>query len=175
MSKQKIIILNGTSSAGKTSVAKNLIEQAPITLNYVQWDSFFQSNLEGSNLLSLQDYEKNFLALAFRQHASQILKNGQNVLMDVVCVPAQNFQDLAYTFNDHALTTVRLKASIEVLKIRENERYKTDRRIIGMAKEQYHAMYNLENHTPYNLELNSDEMTPNELSSAILGHLRLQN
>ena len=164
MNKQ-IIILNGTSSAGKTSVAKYISDQTDQQFYHLQWDTF---------LKTLPDDKKD-LSVLFRQAAHDILNKGQDVIMDVVCVPAQTFDDLVASFSKHATTTIQLKASPEVLKEREQTRFGTDEeRTIGMAGKQYDTMYNQENHSPYDLEFDSGSMSTQEMGDIIMDHIKLK-
>ena len=167
--KPQIVIINGTSSAGKSSTAEYICKNTEDNFLHFQWDTFLKQLPENTTLTSEETKD---LSTAFRKAACEHLSNGQSLILDVVCVPGEVFKELVDTFSLHNPITVRIKASPDTLKEREIER--GDRKT-GLALSQHNAMYEIEQHPEYDLELDSTSTSVEELGQAIMNQLPTHN
>lgn len=125
-----VIVLNGTSSAGKSSIAKALkkefLAQDNLFLHFQMdtiWD-MLPEGVKGSRL-------ENKVPIIFGS-AKALTDNGHNVVMDIVC-PAGPIDTIKDKFNNCNVVLVGVYANIETLKQREIERGNRD---IGLAESQ---------------------------------------
>ncbi len=164
--KPTLIILNGTSSAGKSSVANYIVSKKSYKFTCLSWDDFTELIPENERKT---DEHKRKLTVLYRKPAYKLLENAQNVIMDIVCIPSKTFKELVSDFSAYNVITVRLKASTETLAIREVKR--EEDRLKGMAAEQFYTMYSQEQHPPYDLEFDSEVLSSEEIGDIILQNL----
>jgi chloramphenicol 3-O phosphotransferase len=80
----KIILFNGTSSAGKSSLAEVMVEQSTNKYVVVSFDDFHRTYREKRRMARLiGDQHRDFL-LAFYRHAKEQSDAGTNVIIDTV-------------------------------------------------------------------------------------------
>ena len=80
----KIIILKGTSSSGKTSIAKALQKQLDEAYLHFQMDAFWDMVPEDMEANS-QNFPK--LRYAVIDSAKSLAENGHNLIMDITLMP----------------------------------------------------------------------------------------
>lgn len=167
--KNKLIVINGTSCAGKSSVARRLVDRMGKCFVHFTWDSFLE-RLPSNKLIT--DEEKKDLFQCFVKEVRTQLDNGQGLILDIVCVPASTFQRLLDSLQDYDPFTVRIRASVDVLKDRESKR--KDRRN-GQAEEQHIEMYSKQLHPKYDLEVNSTHLDIDGVTQIITNKIRKNN
>ncbi len=165
----QVIHINGTSSSGKTAIAKALQEKL-LPLIYLNFsiDSVLYA-LPGSALkrmISGQDIsDLNYPALAESYYvaAAALVKHGNRVILDdAICDSAlANF--FIQSVKGFDVLKIGVHCQLDVLKLREKAR---GDRNIGEAEWQFTRVHG---HFPYDFELDSTHMTPAELADKILG------
>ena len=134
MSKSKIIILNGTSSAGKTSIAKQLQKQMHDCYLHFQMDAFWDMVPE-----HIEANSDNFphLKEAIIESAYALAQKGHNLIIDIVFMPEQ-LKSLKEKLKECETLTFAITASLEVIEQREQQR--PDRNN-GLARSQYNEIH----------------------------------
>ena len=166
--KPQIIIMNGTSSAGKSSAAIYIRDNIDDSFLHFQWDDFLKALPDNKKAT---DEDKKKLPALFQKAANEYLSNDQSLILDIVCVPGKTFEELVDTFSEYDPLTVRIRATPDILNEREKER---GDRHIGLANEQHRIMYEggeKEKHPEYGLELDSSQLSPEQLARAIIHKL----
>ena len=156
--KSRIIILNGTSSAGKTSIAKELQARLDGVYLHFKMDVFWYmvpSDIEANS----ENFPK--LKQAIIQSAEALAANGHNLIIDIVTMPEQ-LAMLRETLSDYDLHTIGVKSDLAVTERRELAR--GDRKI-GLARSQ-HA--DIHNGTVYDYEVDTSYITAAEAACAII-------
>lgn len=179
MTKGIIVFMNGTSSAGKTSIAKALLKQTEIPFQHISVDDFFH-NYDNFIDKKYPDFEP---ATEVDQHTvSQIIfdpiislcystvklfsEMGVNVIMDTVVDDEKWFSTCQHLFSGHPTLFVGVICSREELARRE--RIRGDR-VIGLANAQFDGVYTFEK---YDVEVNTEELSPEECAEKILSFIR---
>lgn len=175
-----IILLNGASSAGKTSLVEllqeameepfmnigidRIIYMMPPKIN--DWKGgpsergfWWKEGVDKDNKkvyhLQMGDYAK--LAIKSLQDMVLLLaKNGHNVVIDEVSLSSEYFQSWKEKLRDLCTLFVGVRTPLEVLEKREIAR---GDRIIGSARAQY---YTVHEGAEYDLEVNTHEMSLNQ-------------
>ncbi len=127
----KAIILNGTSSSGKTSLAKALQKELDGPYLHCQMDSFL-------NMIYVERFPNEKLSgviEAFMESSKCLLDKGYDVIIDTVFQP-ENMKIFLDFLKDHSVTTVAVKASLPILQQREKAR---GDREIGQAESQFRS------------------------------------
>ncbi|TDP61461.1 chloramphenicol phosphotransferase CPT family protein [Roseateles toxinivorans] len=165
----KVIVLNGTSSAGKTSLALELQRVAPeLQPIHVQLDAF--RAMEPAGYWSIEYKEQGLLRLealcrAINSAVAQFARFGQNVILDHVLTPeACRFllEDLA----GHDVLLVKVECSHEQLRLREAGR---GDRESGLAESQLESVHTA---CSYDFEVNTTSSPPTELARRVAVWLR---
>lgn len=147
-----VIILNGTSSAGKTSIARKLCEEFGKNCCHIQIDTIARDVKEGSVRQAFVD--------AIRGNAEA----GRLVIADTVYGRVY-MNDLEESLWPHRSMIIAVKASLEEVKRREIER--GDRKI-GLAESQYHGIYK---GIEYSFGVDTTHMTPQQAARLIYDRL----
>ena len=158
--KPDAILLNGPSSAGKSSIAKVLRQKLP--------DS------ESAVILSLDDYlqmsakepiwEDDVFAVMPRmcEDISLALREGKTVIIDHVITSARIYRALADAANGFQMKTVLVRCDVETLRRRETKR---GDRCVGSAEASLQYLYPK---TGYDLCVDSSEASPAALAEEII-------
>lgn len=132
MSKGRILLLNGTSSAGKTSLAWELQTNAPSYWYWLALDSFLDA-------VPSQQWEKEEgagLSIAFSLH-NDVIKlvadQGRDVIVDTVFCNREVFEAFKERFQGYTVLMVKAGCPLEELNRREKARGDRD---IGLAASQ---------------------------------------
>ena len=135
MKKGKIIILNGVSSSGKTTLAKTIQDHSPIPLYRLDIDDFILMSPDKFNDYENCDFSVQY---AFASKFFHVVKLCSDLGFDLI-VPfiffknsdtLQNFRELLVGY---PVFVVNISCPVEELKRRETKR---ENRKIGSAKEQ---------------------------------------
>jgi chloramphenicol 3-O phosphotransferase len=129
------VVLNGPSSAGKSSLARELQTSAPDSYLHVQLDAF--RDMEPPGYFRKGQPEVSALRLAalcraMNATSAEYVRHGQNVLLDHA-LPAQGWHYLTEDLASYAVLLVGVHCSLETLQIREQCR---GDRPIGLAASQ---------------------------------------
>ena len=188
---QKVILLNGPSSAGKTSIANKLqeankynfmqigidkvISMMPDHLN--DWTGkqstegfWWQINLDKNgntySKIMLGEFAEK-VSNSFFSMTKALLDDGHNVIIDEVCLDqkkAKNWQKILNNFDTYYIGII---ANLKELEKREKIR---GDRMIGSARSQVEIVHTVG--FKYNLMIDTTENTINESSKMILDLLK---
>lgn len=155
----QLIILNGTSSAGKSSIAKAMQQKLPDCFLHFQMDMFWDmvpSTIDVS--------ETNFphLRTAILESMSVLLKHEHNVIFDTVITKGERLNKLRNDFKDHAPFIVAVKANQNIVDAREKAR--GDRKI-GLAAKQAETIHQGVN---YDFDIDTSNLTAEEAADKII-------
>lgn len=171
----RIILLNGTSSSGKTSVLRAV--QASFAEPYLDLgiDKFIWAMPERyldrplwDDVLGLatQAGETGHRLFGAMHHAiAAAARQGMNVVADHVLVEPRWVAECAVLFHDLPAWLVAVRCPLSVLEARERAR---KNRTLGQARAQFELVHA---HAVYDLEVDTSLMSPEECARAIKGCL----
>lgn len=182
----KAIFLNGSSSSGKTSIAKKLQEKLsrpfmhigidkligmmPAHLNDWEggiveegfyWKKEYDNDRNEVYHIQIGPYAKK-VNNSFKNIVLSMLNDGLNVIIDDVCIDNASFKKWQNILSPYSVLYVAIKAPIETLEIREKER---GNRIHGSARAQ-HRLVHIGNQ--YDLEIDTSTKSIEECANAII-------
>ncbi|OAB35090.1 chemotaxis protein [Paenibacillus macquariensis subsp. defensor] len=173
-----IVLLNGTSSSGKTSISIELINQKEIPFYHLSIDDFFNNYNDFINNKFPDEPTREI----DHQVVSQILDDsifsvyystikllselGFNVIVDTIIVNDKRFNECLDLFFDLPTLFIGVICSKEELTRREQTR--GDRKI-GLANSQFNTVYCF---NEYDLEVNTEELNPIECAEKILSFIK---
>jgi chloramphenicol 3-O phosphotransferase len=150
----KIILLNGTTSSGKTTLARYLLDKLPEQYHYLSVDTFMQMEPEW------------YLEQAFQHTIAYLSGRGINTIVDYVILDTpigkELFAECIELLSDHPVLFVRVDCPLEELERRELAR---GNRSPGQAKWQFEHIHG---HATYDVTVNTFAMTLEECANAIL-------
>ena len=162
---QKVILLNGPSSSGKSTLAKALkiliLEKLSLRYEVVSIDEFMKTDPMGTI------YEDDVFEISDHicGRVLDLMKNGAGVIIDHVITSERIFLRLKEAVTDYEFRTVRVTCPIEILKKREKER---GDRCPGSAESSAEYLFPGEG---YDLVVDSGLNSPEENAAAIFGML----
>jgi chloramphenicol 3-O phosphotransferase len=163
----RIVVLNGTSSSGKTSIARAFQERAPARFLNLSIDTILYT-LPPSTLARMQRGEERGgpeLVRAFYACVKELAAHGLDLVIDHA-VTTQSEADLLHdAVREHDTFIVGLDCPPEVLEKRERQR--GDRKI-GMAAAQYERIHQW---LAYDLRIDTSEVDPKEAARRIMAAL----
>ncbi|WP_213593011.1 chloramphenicol phosphotransferase CPT family protein [Paenibacillus woosongensis] len=174
-----IVLMNGTSSSGKTSISAELVKQKEILFHHLSIDDFFYNFNEFidnkfPDIKPTREVDDQVVAqIIFDPLASMyyaIIKlfseMGLNVIVDTVIDNDRRFNECLDIFSDQPTLFVGVICSKEELIRREQIR--GDRQI-GLASSQFDKIYCFDE---YDLEVNTEELSPIECAEKILNFIK---
>ncbi|WP_268626097.1 chloramphenicol phosphotransferase CPT family protein [Paenibacillus alvei] len=171
-----IVLMNGTSSSGKTSISIELMNQKEIPFHYLSIDNFikefndkFLDVVEPTREVDQQSIAQIIFDPLFSVYYSTIKlfsEIGVNVIVDTVIDNDEWFNLCLDLFFDHPTLFVGVICSKEELARREQIR---GDRVIGLAASQFSKVYCIDE---YDLEVNTEEMNPIECAEKILRFIK---
>jgi len=163
-----VVLLNGTSSAGKTSISNELINQKEILFHHLSIDDFFNNFNEFIDVDDQVIAQIIFDPIGSYYYATikLISEMGLNVIADTVIDNDKRFNECLDVFIDQPTLFVGVICSKEELIRREQIR--GDRQI-GLASSQFDKVYCFDE---YDLEVNTEELNPVECAEKILGFIK---
>ncbi len=172
MKNGNIIFLNGTSSSGKTSIAKELqqILEEPYLL--VSVDNFIsmlpQKYLKGEDQKTLG---KSILKIISGMHHSipALALSGNNIIVDHVLQEKQWLNECVNVLSDFQVLFVGVHCPLEELELREHNR---GNRKKGMARIQFDLVHS---QNIYDMEVNTFKNNPLECAQQIKEVLKVKN
>ncbi len=185
--KPVVIFLNGTSSAGKSSIAKQIQKLFPNPIIHTGLDDFVLM-LPSSYIIHGERAEQGYqfihepgpsttirigpiakrLARVKHQSMKSFLEEGFSLIVDEVLLTEEEFQEYVELFHDYRVLFVAVKPPLEVVEEREKAR---GDRILGLARGYYDLTHQGKN---YDLIIDSAKTTPEELAQVILNFLSSQ-
>jgi chloramphenicol 3-O phosphotransferase len=151
------IVLHGTTSAGKSSLAQALQDCSDVPIFHISLDAFVEMSRrrdmrsEEELNQALRIHHQNLQATLRRVAASPF-----DIVLDLVLRDEQVFQECLDALSTRPTFVIGVKCPLEVLEDRERSR---DNRAIGMAKSQFgHSAYDRE----YSMTLDTSKVTPQE-------------
>lgn len=173
------MFLNGTSSAGKTSISMELINQKEILFHHLSIDDFFHNfndliNNKFPDLKPVKELDDVVIGqIMFDPIISMyyatiklFLEYGLNVIVDTVIENDKWFNDYLDVLIDYPTLFVGVICSKEELTRREQLR---GDRMIGLANSQFDKVYCF---NEYDLEVNTEELDPTECAEKILNFIK---
>lgn len=157
-SKPTILILNGTSSAGKTSIAKHFQEAVTEQWMLITIDSFismFPSTMN-EHWAPLSQFSRSFY-----KTVALWAQEGYNVILDTVFDSPDCFSNCVESLSQFRVYLIGVHCPLEILIEREKER---GDREIGLAQRQFGRVHTF---CGYDLELNSSSLSVEECSGKI--------
>ncbi|NIK70418.1 AAA family ATPase [Paenibacillus sp. BK720] len=173
MIKGKVILLNGASSSGKSTIAKLLSEKLP---NYLVlgFDDlvYLLSKMRNHkkepstwDIINKQNYDLHFLTFILHRLTKVISEYSFNIIIDTVLDSESDAADFLDQFKDEDVLYVGVHCPLEELERRERVR---GDRTIGIAKEQLKIVHQ---NMKYDVEVNTYENSTEECVSKILNTL----
>ena len=152
MKKGHVVFLNGTSSSGKTTLAKALQERLPEPYMYVSLDNFFHMYPEKYLNPTNQDEAMILARLipavvsGFHKSIASLAQSGNHILVDHVLEENGWLNECVENWKGLEVLFVGVKCPLEIAEQRERER---GNRNIGTARYQLervhaHGLYDIE-------------------------------
>ena len=163
-----IIFLNGTSSSGKSSIAKVL--QETIEMPCIHWCiddylSAFQQGLWDKKETVQPEWTK--IIRGFHAAGAAMAHAGNLVIMDDVLESEPPWlESLLDLFEGLRVFFVGVHCPLDELERREKQRKE---RMKGMARLQFNQVHTIAN---YDVEVDTSQLNPQECAEIILGHIR---
>ena len=179
----RIIILNGVSSAGKSTLARAAQQEADTTFLHVEMDAFisflpagheFKPDWFGVDMIATEFGQLprisngprgNALLGVMRKFVVDAAQDGLDLIVDEVC-HAKEIDDYRSGLREHDVHFVKVFAPIETIEKREKAR---GDRLVGLAREQ---SGHLHNGIEYDLKLDTSELRPEACAQRIIDRLR---
>ena len=157
MSHGKIILLSGTSSSGKSTLAKNLQKNLDEPFLHFQLDDFIK-------MLPRNDDSEMFERMIRGMNCSiaAFAEEGNNLIVDHVLIDNRWLEQCLQLLNNYYVLFVGVDCPLEELKRREKLR---DARRQGFAEQQFK---NIHKGKSYDVLVNTFEMTPDECMQKVL-------
>jgi chloramphenicol 3-O phosphotransferase len=156
------IVLHGTTSAGKSSLAKALQATAPVPAFHVSLDSFAMMSNRGdmrSDEERLQAYHVHCENL--RSTLARVADTQFDIILDLVLRDEAELDACLRVLCRRSVYTVRVWAPLDILEERERAR---EDRATGMAREQVgHPAYD----RSYDLAIDTSICSPEQAAAAI--------
>ncbi len=168
----RIILLNGVSSSGKTSIAEELQKLLEPTYLHLALDLFIDmfpndyDDLENEGMRA--ERRKNVLSVMNLCIVS-LAKNGYNLILDHVLDDINSMSSMINQLSSFNVVSVGLTCSLTILEKRERAR---GNRKIGLARSQHD---NVHLNKTYDFEVDTSFMSPNECAHKIIEHLNSSN
>ncbi|MEK5255242.1 AAA family ATPase [Paenibacillus sp. FSL F4-0125] len=171
-----IVLMNGTSSSGKTSISTELMNQKEILFHHLSIDDFVKDFFKNkfSDIEPAREVDEQVIAqIMFDPLISMYFSTiklysemGLNVIVDTVIENDKWFNECLDIFFDQPTLFVGVLCSKEELIRREQTR---GDRVIGLAASQFSNVYCIDE---YDLEVNTEEMNPIECAEEILSYIK---
>lgn len=167
-----VVVLNGTSSSGKTSIARAFQESAPSTFLNFSIDSILFAlpesaiaRLKSSTDIADLDYPR--LVKAFYACVATLADLGHDLVIDHAVISQAEATMLTNALANHRVINVGLDCPLSVLEAREEQR--GDRRP-GLAAAQFPRIHQ---HLLYDLRIDTSTNSPEESAHILFETLRL--
>jgi chloramphenicol 3-O phosphotransferase len=169
MTKGHVIFLNGTSSSGKTTIARALQEKLTEPYMYVSIDNYFhmypERFLRPASREQVMVLERLIPAVisGLRRSVASLAQAGNNVLVDHLLQDDGALQECVENWVGLNVLFVGVKCPLKITEQREKKR---SDRTIGTARSQFERVHA---HDLYDLELDTSRLNVDECVAAIFG------
>jgi chloramphenicol 3-O phosphotransferase len=162
----RVILLNGASSSGKTTLAMVLQNRLAIPHFHLNIDDFIRTLPAHVRLnpAAFEQYLPRIIA-GFHSSAAALANTGNSIIIDHVLERPEWLKDCLDTFRNIEVVFVGLRCSLQELVRRELARQNRD---VGIAKYHYQRVHA---HEVYDLELETTNRTPEECAKAVIDYL----
>ena len=168
-----VILLNGTGSSGKTSLAKELQELLPTQYLYFSIDSVLYA-LPPSDLKNMMEgkpierdgYDYAQLTQGYHNSIKGLLESGCRVIMDNAWINKDEIEALNRVLADFDVLRVKVKCRLDVCESRELAR---GDRAVGLAKWEYPLVHQ---HMFYDIAIDTSDITPTEAAEQLFQRLK---
>lgn len=173
-----VVLLNGTSSSGKTSISTELINQKEILFHHLAIDDFFNNYNDFVNNKLPDELPRQIDHQVVSQIVDDSILNmyystiklfsemGLNVVIDTVIDNDKRFNECLDVLSGQPTLFVGVLCSKEELARREQIR---GDRNIGLAISQFDKVYSF---NKYDLEVNTEKLNPTECAEKILSFIK---
>jgi chloramphenicol 3-O phosphotransferase len=158
----KVIVLNGTSSSGKTTLAREFQSQCSEVYLLCSLDAFWDMTPYG-----IPAGSKNFpkMKLALTKSVRALSETGHNVIVDIVFCGKKTYLELATVLDGLNFKIVKVECPLTELENREIAR---GDREIGLAKLQYESIHE---GVIYDIHVNTLVNSPAQCAQKIIDSL----
>ena len=163
-----IIFLNGTSSSGKTTIAKALQEKSVAPYMHLSVDDFFHMYPERYISPTSQEDAEIFISFipavisGFHQCISALARSGNHLIVDHVLQEAEWLKACVEACRGIEVLFVGVKCPLDITEQREKER---GYRNIGTARYQFERVHA---HGLYDVEVDTSVLTVDDCTAKIL-------
>lgn len=165
-----LVVLNGTSSSGKTTVARAFQDAAPSVFLNFSIDSILsalppsvlQRLVAGTPITDLRLPE---LVRAFYSCTGELLRIGHDLVIDHAVTARYHAELLLAACEGHDTFIVGIECTIDLA--REREAARGDRRL-GLADQQFETIHSW---LDYDLVVDTSQQSPSEAAASILAAL----
>ncbi len=173
----KLIILNGASCSGKSTIIKNIKKQQK-ELFHLSYDSLKWSFSDYKSNKYQKDVQKIILAVA-----ECVFKMKYNVIFDSALYKTQRKKLINSAKNsNYEIIEINLEASFKILSSRFNERINStmknsDRKIANVSKKRFKELFDTFNKekSPRAITFQTDEQSAEEISRNIIKLFKLNS
>jgi len=158
-SKGNIIILNGTSSSGKTCLAQAFQLQSLDVYLLCSLDMFWDMT---PNNVPAGSHNFPNMKLALFKSVKALAETGHNVIVDIIFCGNKTYQELNKELRGLNYKIIKVECPIEELNKREIAR---GNRELGLAKSQFKSIHQ---GTVYDIVVNTHENTTDECLNKII-------
>jgi chloramphenicol 3-O phosphotransferase len=174
----RVIYLNGTSSAGKSCIARALQERLDDLYLHVQLDVFLRMvpsygwEREGGAVMTPPQQEHGLLVefgplcqtvfSGFHSSLAALASAGNNLIVDDVLLEPRWLREAVEALASHEVCFVGVHCPVDIAEERERAR---DDRIVGTARGQYNLAHA---HGIYDVEVDTSILTPEACAERIL-------
>jgi len=163
ISKNSVIILNGTSSSGKTSIAKEIVNQLEKPIIFAQIDMFHGMFDFSKFATGKEAFEASQIAyLLFDRALADMCKQEFPIIIDTVFERFEYYQNTLRATDGRSRFVVGVHCPLEELCLREKKR--GDRRI-GLASEQFDGIHSGK---VYDMEVDTSRLPSSDCASRII-------
>ncbi|NMP31523.1 hypothetical protein HII17_08115 [Thalassotalea sp. M1531] len=158
----RIVVLNGTSSSGKTTLAKEIQAKCSEVYLHCALDAFWDMTPIGVPAGS-----KNFpnMKLAIAKSIKALAETGHNVILDIVFCGQKTYFEITEELKGFDVKIVKVECPLSELENRELVR---GNRAIGLAKSQFDSIHV---GVKYDLTVNTFEQSLENCAQKIINNL----
>lgn len=160
-----VIILNGTSSSGKTTLAAALQEMLPEIYMCLSIDAFWGTLPQKAFAPDVIAQIGPSVVTGFHSCLAALASVGNKVIVDTVLAEKKWAEECLLILQPHQTLYVGVHCPLEELERREQAR---GDRALGLARHQWNHVHL---HVPYDLEVSTLENSPEQCAEKILQHL----
>lgn len=166
----RIILLNGTSSSGKTIIAKKLKEELPTTFLYLPIDIMTIEMLPKKTLKNEKELLKQLsnILMGYYYMIDGLVRCGNNVIVDLVFQELNWLKEALKVLHKYNVLFIGVKSSLADAEKRERQR---QNRATGQARYQFQRVHRF---CLYDIEVNTSQSSPSEIIKKIKEYYRLE-